>query len=124
MVGKTFCTVWQSVLALTSTGQMTVNMTDVSQLKSAMTELTSSTQQMQSRADTQHRSDQRTAAQLNQMQQMMQNMNTNLHQVCKIEAFLAAWCKHSTSTMYATAMLHQPVRHQQPAHVQGNLTQS
>ena len=71
------------IKALTfAAGHVALNMADVTQLKMAVTELTSSAQQTQSKTDALQRSDQHTAAQLNQMQQMMQNMEMNLHQVC------------------------------------------
>ena len=67
-----------------SAGHLALNMADVAQLKLAVTEMTSSAQQTQSKTDALQKSDQHTAAQLNQMQQMMQNMETNLHQVCVV----------------------------------------
>lgn len=72
------------IKALTFAGLVTLNTSDVAELKLAMTELTTTAQQTQSKTDALQRTDQRTAAQLSQMQQVMQNVEANLQQVCTV----------------------------------------
>ena len=64
-------------------GHMNLSSTDLAHLKSALSELTSDARQTWSRTELllQQDSNQHTAAQLGQMQGMMQNMEVDLRQV-------------------------------------------
>ena len=84
-------------------------MTDLAQLRSGMTELTSCTQQMQCKTDIlmERNSDRHTAAQISQMQQMMTTMEMHLQQVRSIHALPPTCSSRDDKVASITTVHHQ-----------------